>query len=149
MMNRKWTVLAVTMASIALLATGLSMAQDEASPLAKIMEKVTAANNSISKAVRTPVSYKKAQKDVVTSAEDLVKLAKEAREIKDAVKAAKGVPDAEKQWDGLMDQLIATSTELAKVASKGAQPEAKKAHQAVKNACADCHKVFRIEEDDF
>jgi cytochrome c556 len=149
MMNRKWTVLAVTMASVALLATGLSMAQDEASPLAQIMEKVNSTNNSISKAVRTPVSYKKAQKDVVTSAEELAKLGKDAREIKDAVKAAKGVADAEKQWNGLMDQFIAASHDLAKVAGQGGQPEAKKAHQAVKNACADCHKVFRVEEDEF
>lgn len=149
MMNRKWIVLAVTMASVALLATGLSMAQDEASPLAQLMEKVNSANNSISKAVRTPVAYKKSQKDVVDNAEALAKLGKEAREIKDAVKTAKGVADADKQWTGLMDQFITASHDLAKVAGGGGQPEAKKAHQAVKNACADCHKVFRVEEDDF
>lgn len=146
-MNRKWTVLAVTMASVALLATGLSMAQDELSPLGKIMETVSATSSKITKAVRTTVSYKKSQQDVVAGAEELAKLAKEAREIKDAVKAAKGVPDAEKQWNTLMDQFIAASDELAKVASKGTQPEAKKANLALKSVCADCHTVFRVEEE--
>jgi cytochrome c556 len=149
MMNRKWTVLAVTMASVALLATGLSMAQDEASPLAQIMEKVNATSAKITKAVRTPVSYKKSQKDVVTDAQELAKLGAQAREIKDAAKAAKDVPDAETQWNGLMDKMIAASRELATVAGKADQTAAKKANQVVKNACAECHKVFRIEEDDF
>ena len=149
MMNRKWTTLTVTMTAVTLLAGGLSMAQDEASPLAQIMEKVNATSAKITKAVRTPVSFKKSQQDVVTGATDLVDLAKKAREIKDAVKAAKDVPDAEKQWNGLMDHFITATTELGKVAGQGSQPEAKKANQVVKNACADCHKVFRVEDDDF
>ena len=37
--------------------------------------------------------------------------------------------------------------DLAKVAEKGDQVEAKKSHQVVKNSCADCHKVFRKEDD--
>jgi cytochrome c556 len=148
-MNRKWTTLAVTMTAVTLLAAGLSMAQDEASPLAQIMERVNTTSAKITKAVRTPVSFKKSQQDVVTGTTDLVDLAKKAREIKDAAKAAKDVPDAEKQWNGLMDQMIAATNDLSKVASQGSQPEAKKANQVVKNACADCHKVFRVEEDDF
>src|SRR5439155_24415285 len=101
MMNRKWTTLAVTTTSVALLVTGLSMAQDELSPLAQIMEKVNATSAKITKAVRTTVSYKKSQQEVVTDAEALAKLANEARVIQDAVKAAKDVPDAEKQWNTL------------------------------------------------
>jgi cytochrome c556 len=148
-MNRKWTTLAATMTTVTVLAAGLSMAQDEASPLAQIMEKVNSASAKITKAVRTPVSFKKSQHEVVTGATELADLAKKAREIKDAVTAAKGVPDAEKQWNGLMDQFITASNDLAKVAGQGSQPEAKKANQVVKNACADCHKVFRVEDDDF
>ena len=148
-MNRKWTTLAVTMSAFTLLAGGLSMAQDEASPLAQIMEKVNAASAKITKAVRTPVAFKKAQQDVVTGAGDLAELGKKARAIKDAIKSAKGVPDAEKKWNDLMDQMITASNDLAKVAGQGSQPEAKKANQVVKNACADCHKVFRVEDEDF
>src|SRR5262249_17503416 len=74
-MNRKWSVLAVvTLASSALLVGGLALADDDESPLGKLMNKIQAKENAIKKAVRTPVAWAKAQKDVVAAAEDLAKL---------------------------------------------------------------------------
>ena len=146
-MNPKWTVLTVIAAAVALLASGPSLAQDEPSPLAKIMEKVGLTSSVITKAVRTPVSYLKGQQDVVTGAQELAKLADEARVQTSAVEKAKDVPDAAAKWNGLLDQLIATSTALAKVAGTGTFAEAKKANMAVKGVCTECHSVFRIEDE--
>src|SRR5579864_150277 len=80
-MNRKWTVLPVAMAGVAVLAAGFTIAddKDDESPTKKVMEKVQKVNIAITKAVRTPVAFKKAQKDVPSHAEEIVKLAKEAR----------------------------------------------------------------------
>jgi anthranilate phosphoribosyltransferase len=142
-------ILAGTMLSISALTIGIASADDEEGPLKKIMEKVNAKNLMITKGTRTAVAFKKAQKDVVTSAEELVKLAKEAKPIKDAVKKAKDVPDAGAKWDKLMDELVKTSEELAAVAAKPSPTNvpAKDAHKAVKKVCTECHAVFRIEEE--
>ncbi len=154
-MQRKWTVLAVAMASCIALAAGLSLA-DEDSELHKIMEQVNAKNATITKGVRTQVNFAKAQENVVKSAEDLVKLAKKAKAYQDAVKKAKDVPNAGEKWNQMMDKLIKTSKNLAEVAKKnGTTPtqtkknweESKTAHTAVKKSCAECHNVFRIEEE--
>jgi cytochrome c556 len=149
-MLRRWTVLAGTMVSITALTVGISMADDEEGPLHKIMEQVNKMNLAITKGVRTAVAFKKAQKDVVASAEELVKLAKQAKPIKDAVKKAKDVPDADAKWDKYLDNLVKASENLAKVAgaASATQPDVKAAHTAVKKACTDCHTVFRIEEDE-
>ena len=148
-MPRKWMFLAAVMISVGVLTVGIAGADDEESPLAKVMEKVNAKNGVIIKGVRTTVTFKKSQSDVVAAAEELTKLAKEARELgKDTVKKAKDVPDAATKWNELMDQFASTSQNLAKVAGKpGAmQEDAKKAHAAVKKACTDCHTIFRIDE---
>ena len=63
-MLRKWTILGVTMAAVTVLATGFSMAQDEDSPLHKLMEEVNKKNLAITKGVRTAVAFKKSQKVV-------------------------------------------------------------------------------------
>ena len=73
-MLRKWTILGLTMASVTALATGFAMAQDEDSPLHKLMEQVNAKTLAITKAVRTPVSYKKSLKVVADSATELLAL---------------------------------------------------------------------------
>jgi soluble cytochrome b562 len=148
-MNRKWSVLTLTAAVVTLLAAGASRAQHEHSPLAEIMEQVNSTSNLITKAVRTPISYNKSQQDVVTGAQELAKLAGEARQQTSAVEKAKDVPDAQAKWNGLMDQLIAKSNDLAKVAGTGTWDKAKKAHTAVKGVCTECHSVFRIDESDF
>jgi cytochrome c556 len=149
-MQRKWTVLAGTMAACTALAVGLAVADDEEkSPLHKAMEKIQTNYVTITKSTRNAAAFNKAQKKVVESAEQIVKLAKESKPIKDAVKKAKDVEKPEEKWDKYMDTLISSSENLAKVAgqSGATQPQAKTAFNAVKKSCSDCHGVFRVEED--
>src|SRR5438128_1100098 len=137
-MQRKWMILAAAMISVSVLTVGIAGADDEDSPLHKIMEQVNAKNLAITKGVRTAVAFKKAQKDVAASAEDLARLSKEAKALgKDHIKKAKDVPNAEGKWNELMDSFTSTSENLAKVAAKSnaTQIQAKEAHTAVKKAC--------------
>src|SRR3954453_19894951 len=109
-MPRKWMILAAAMVSVTALTVGIAGADDEDSPLHKLMEQVNAKNLAITKGVRTSVAFKKAQKDVVTSAEDLAKLAKEAKGLgKDVVKKAKDVKDGDTKWNELMDSFASAS----------------------------------------
>ena len=146
-MLRKWTILGLTMAAVTALATGFAMAQDEDSPLHKLMEQVNAKNLAITKAVRTPVAFKKSQKVVADSATELAKLSKEAREFKEPSEKQKQSYDT---WTTLMDDMTKASEELAKVAGEGdevaTQAKAKQAHSAVKKSCTACHNVFRVDE---
>ncbi len=151
-MKGKWIVLAGTMLAGVALTAGLSVAADDESPLHKLMEQVNAKNVVVTKGVRTAVNFKKAQKDVVKAAEELAKLGKDAKPIKDAVKKSKGVKDAtDAKWDALMDDFIKSSEELAKVAGKSDATfdKAKTAHSAVKKSCSECHMIFRVEEEGF
>jgi len=151
-MLRKWMILAGAMVSVTVLTVGIAGADDEDSPLHKIMEQVNAKNLAITKGVRTAVAFKKSQQDVATSAEELAKLSKEAKPLgKDVIKKAKDVPNAAAKWDELMDSFTTSSENLAKVAamSGATQEAAKSAHTAVKKACTECHNVFRIEEEGF
>jgi cytochrome c556 len=159
-MLRKWTTLVASMAAITLLATSLSVA-DEDSPLHKLMEKVNSTNLAITKACRTSVNFKKGQKDVVKNAQELAKLAKTARAEEyskdpvakakassDPVAKAKGTPD---NWTKIMDDFAKAAENLAEVAEKPSTTnvEAKAAHTAVKKTCTECHAIFRVEEDKF
>ncbi len=88
-MQRKWMLLPAMTLAVTALVAGLSMADDEDSPLHKKMEEVNKANLAIKKAVRTAVAYKKAQasNEIVKHADELVRLGKEARGLgKDAIK---------------------------------------------------------------
>jgi len=126
-----------------------TQAQDkQESELEHIMEKVNKHNSTITKGTRNKVNFAKSQKDVEKSAKELVKLAKLAKPINDAVKKAKELPDAQKKWDLYIDDLIATSEKLGQVSAKPsvAFEDAKSAFTAVKKACADCHKDFRVDE---
>lgn len=147
-MQRKWTVLAGTMATCIALAAGISVAGDEKSPLHELMEKVQANNIKITKGVRTKISFSKSQQDVVNSAKELVKLSKEAKPIKDAATKAKDVENASEKWDTMMDDFTKESTKFADyVAGKSVtSEEAKKAYKAVSKTCSTCHSVFRVEE---
>jgi cytochrome c556 len=153
-MFRKWLIFTVSAAlfvGIGVLAgPGLSKADDEETPLGKIMEKVNKNNSIIQKGTRSKVAFAKDQKKVAQSAKDIIKLAKEAKPIKDAVKKAT-VADAQKKWDEFMDQLIKTTEKLYDVAGKSnaTQKDAKDAFDSVKKACADCHKDFRVDETKF
>jgi cytochrome c556 len=143
-------ILAAVMVSASLLTIGISMADDEESPLHKVMEQVNAKSLAITKGVRTAVAFKKAQKDVAAAAEDLVKLAKQAKGLgQDHIKKAKDVPNAAGKWNELMDAFASSADHLAQVAAKPStqQADAKSAHTAVKKVCTDCHTVFRIEEE--
>lgn len=148
-MLRKWTVLGGTLAAVTALTVGISMADDDEGPLHQLMEKVQKHNAVITKGARTAVNYKKAQKEVFASAEELVKLAKEAKPLKDGIKKAKGLADAQGKWDKYMDDFEKSSAALAKVAAspKSNNEEAKKAHGVVKAACAACHKDFKVEDE--
>jgi cytochrome c556 len=129
--------------------SSLSQAQDkEESPLEHIMEKVNKHNTTITKGTRNKVNFSKAQKDVEKSAKELVKLAKSAKPIKDAVKKAKELPEAQKKWDEYIEDLIMTSEKLGDVTAKpsAAFEDARSAFTAVKKACADCHKDFRVDD---
>jgi cytochrome c556 len=155
-MIRKWLIFAVSAAMLVVagVVAGPSLSKaddDKESPLEKIMEKVNKNNTIIQKGTRTKVAFAKAQKDVKKSAEDLVKLAKLAKPITDAVKKAKDVPEPQKRWDELIGELIKTSEKLGQVAGKpnAAFQDAKDAFGAVKKVCTDCHKDFRVDETTF
>ena len=111
-MNRKWIGFAASAALVAAfgIGSGLSLAQDQEkkeekeTPLGKIMEKVQKHNIAITKATRNAAQFKKGQKDVEKSADELVKLAKESKPLKEAyLKNAKNETDPEKKWDEIMD----------------------------------------------
>jgi cytochrome c556 len=152
MMTRKCLAFALSAGLLlglgVLIGPSFSKANDDETPLAKIMEKVNKHNSTITKGVRTKVAFAKAQKDVEKSAKELVKLAKEAKSEKDAAKKAKDVANPEKKWDEYIDELVKTSEELGKVAGKASSTfqDAKDAFAKVKNVCNDCHKDFRVDE---
>jgi cytochrome c556 len=154
-MNRKWLAFPVSAGILIVLAIvagpGLLKADDDESPLAKIMEKVNKANNNIKKGTRNKVFYAKNQKDVSKNAKELVKLAKEAKPLKDALKKAKDVADPQKKWDEYIEEFIKTSEKLGELTAKpnATFNDAKKATTDVQNACAGCHKDFRVEEGGF
>ena len=153
-MNRKW--LAFPLSAGILIVIGivagpsLLRADDEESPLGKLMEKVNKNNSTITKGVRNKVNYAKSRKDVVKSAKDFVKLGKDAKSMKDAFKKAK-VADPQKKWEEYIERFIKTSQDLADVTAKEStgQVEAKAAFQKVSKACADCHTDFRVDEGGF
>lgn len=140
-MPRKWTTLAAAVAAVILTASGFSYA-DEDSPVHKLMEKVGAKNNAVAKGVRTPVAFKKAQKELDAHVEELIKLGKEWRELKEPAEKQK---KSFAEWTKLTDDYIKKSEALKEAIGKG-QAEAKSAHNAVKATCTACHEVFRVEE---
>jgi cytochrome c556 len=148
-MQRKWTVLAAAVVSVTVIAVGLAMAQDEDSPLHKIMEEVNKNNLIITKGVRNAVSFKKEQQKVVTSAKELVTLAKKAREREYGEKAAQKQKKTYEDWTRMIDAFTTKADMLVTVASKSGatQAAAKKAFTAVKAACTNCHNDFRVDEN--
>src|SRR4051794_4866998 len=79
-MLRKFAVLTVSLGIIA----GLAVAADDESPTAKIMEKVNVKHSALRKSTRTAAEFKKSGSTIPKNTEEIVKLAKEAREIKDS-----------------------------------------------------------------
>lgn len=145
-MPRKWTTLALTLTALTVVAAGLTFADDDDSPIKKVMEKVNAKNNAIKKAVRTKVAFVKAQKDVVKNADDLIGLAKQSREMKEsAEKQKKSFAD----WQKLCDDFIKKTEDFKEVAAKSGTTfdQAKKAYSTVAASCTACHNDFRVEDD--
>ncbi len=147
-MLRKWIILATVATAVALMATGVTFADDENSPLHKLMEKVGSKSNAIKKATRTPVAYKKDREAVVKHAEELIDLGKQARDMKESAEKQKK-PMAE--WQKLCDDFIKKSTEFKDFAEKSGttkndQEAAKKSYASVAASCAACHDVFKDKE---
>ncbi|WP_158633406.1 cytochrome c [Tautonia sociabilis] len=148
MMLRKWLALAASVSCVAILTAGLSAAApQEEETLEELMEKVSTANNKINRYIRTPVSFKKSQDEIVSLAKELVELGKKSRENEEALDKAKDVEKPKEKWQALMDDMIKHTETLVKQAEAGDQGLAKDAHTEVKKACAECHKVFRVEDD--
>ena len=148
MMLRKWLALAASVSLVAALSAGLSAAtvvEDET--LHEMMEKVSAANNKINRYLRTPVSFKKDQANAVTEAKLLLELGKKSRGNEEAIENAKDIENPKEKWVALMDDMIKHTEELIKTAEAGDQAKAKDSHTEVKKSCAECHKVFRVEDD--
>jgi cytochrome c556 len=150
-MTGKWIVFASSAAILVGLGAGIALpnADDVETPLGKIMEKVQKHNLSITKGVRNKVAFKKSQKSVEQSAKELVKLAKLAKPLNDAVKKAKDVTEPQKVWDQYFDRFVKNSEKLGEVAGQPAAKfeDTKKAFNALKKVCSDCHHDFRIEEN--
>lgn len=144
-MPRGLTLTAATMLGVALGVAGLSLAADE-SPLEKSMTVIQAKTNAIRKATRTPQAWKKDQKSVVASAEEISKQAKEARKEKGPAEKQKKTHD---EWTKLMDDMIKSSDEVAALAKKSdtTQPQAKNAFTSLNKTCTACHSVFRVDDE--
>ncbi len=145
-MSRKWTTLAAVVTAVTLTATGLSLAADEDSPMHKLMEKVNAKNNAIKKATRTPVAYKKAQKDLAKHADELIDLGKQSREHEESAEKEKK-PFAD--WQKLCDDFVAKTEEYKDaVATRRADPgTGEEGVHPVAASCTACHDVFRKEDE--
>ncbi len=147
-MNRKGIALTTTFGLALLVAGGLTLAQEEGSPLHQVMEKVQKNNSAVLRGVRNTASYKKSQEDVAEAAVALVKLAKEARPLGKEVSEAQ--KKEVKEWETLTDAWILESEKFSKlVTDKAEQPAVKDAYKAVSKTCTNCHEVFRVDEADF
>ena len=153
-MIRKWMVFVLSAGLLVSLGVGVKLSQandEQESELGKIMEQVQKHHLLITKGVRSPANFKKAQKDVEKSTKELVKLAKKAKPIKDALAKAKDEKDPQKKWDEFMDDLVKNTEKFEKVAAKPGTtgPQAKDSFKSVAKNCTDCHAVFRVDEDSF
>jgi cytochrome c556 len=148
-MVRKWMVFALSTGVLISIAGATFSADDEETELGKIMEKVNKQNSAIKQGTRNPVTYKKKHQDVAKASKEMVKLAKEAKPLKDALTKAKNEANPQQKWNELMDAFITTSEKMKDTAGKS-EPDyddTKKAFTAVTKACADCHQVFRVDDN--
>ncbi len=150
-MLRKWMVFALSAGLLVTLAGVGFSGDDDESPLEKVMEKVNKANAKIKQGVRNPANFRKKQKEVAEKSKELVKLAKESKPMKDALDKAKNEAKPQEKWNTLMDAFIEKSEKLSEVANKPSPDydATKKAFSAVSKTCADCHNVFRVEDENF
>jgi cytochrome c556 len=146
-MFRKWTILLAVMSAVTVAFAGISMADDEESPVHKLMEKVSSTGNAIKKATRTAVAYKKSQAELPKLAGEMIDLAKKAKEFKEPSEKQK---KTYAEWQKLCDDWIKETEKFKDVVANPAtkQEAAKKAYNTVNTTCTDCHKVFRVEDDE-
>jgi cytochrome c556 len=145
-MWRKWTTLALGMLAVSSLATGLSLADDD-SPLHKLMESVGKENAAIKKAIRTKVSYAKAdKKELGKHVDELIDLAKKARDMKEAADKQKKPME---EWTKAIDDFLKKTGEFKDVMAKSNPTfeAAQKSFRAVSASCSSCHNTFKVEED--
>lgn len=145
-MKRQWTTLAIMLTTVMLTISGLAVADDE-SPIGKLMEKVGQKANMIKKAVRTQVAYKKSQKELSGLADELIKLAKDSKDMKEPAEKQKKTYE---EWVKLSDEWIKKTEEFRDLVAKPStdQAVAKKAFNSVNTTCTECHKVFRVDDVD-
>ena len=136
--------LAITAATMSLLA-GFVLADDDKGPLEKLMEKIQTKTNGVRNVTRNAANYAKGSGSIAKDCEEVIKLGKESRDMKEPAEAAKK-PLAE--WQKLTDDMIRTAEELAKVSGnpKSTQAQAKEAFTAFNKTCAACHNVFKKDE---
>lgn len=136
-MLRKFAIAALTMSCFA----GLTMA-DDGGPLETIMKGIQSKTNAIRKASRTAADYKKGAASIAKDCEEVIKLSKESRDIKEPSEKEKR-PLAE--WQKLTDEMIAATEALAKVAKdpKSTQAQAKEAFTTYTKTCSACHNVYK------
>ena len=139
-MLRKFAIAALSMTFLA----GITLA-DEDSPLEKLMEKIQAKTNAIRKVTRNAAEYKKGAASIAKDTEEIVKLARESRDMKEPSEKEKK-PLAE--WQKLTDDMIHATEELGKVTadSKTTQAQAKEAFTTFTKTCSACHTIYKKEE---
>jgi cytochrome c556 len=145
-MQRKWTTLAVAMFAVVALVTGFALADDE-SPLEKLMEAVGKENAAIKKAIRTKVSYAKAdRKEISQHVDELIDLGKQARKIKAAAEKQKKPYE---EWTKAMDDFLKKTEEFKDVMAKPATnfDQAKKSFATVTASCNSCHTAFKVADE--
>lgn len=141
-MSRKFAVLSVALIA---LAGFVYAADDDETETGKLMEVINKKNTELRNATRTAANYKKSVATIAKSAEELIEKAKEAKKIKEPAEKAKK-PFSE--YEKLMDEMIAKTEELSKLAEKkgSTQIQAKDAFAAVGKTCTACHDVFKKDE---
>jgi cytochrome c556 len=142
-MLRKFAFLAFALVAV----TGLALAatDDDDSPTGKLMSKINTSHRVLQKATRTAPEYKKTSSQIPKAVEEIVKHAKEARELKEPSEKAKK-PHAD--YEKLMDEMIKTAEDLSKLVAKSGttQVQAKEAYNTYNKTCTACHEVFKKDE---
>lgn len=147
-MLHRWTTLAVTTGTAALLTVGVVLADDKVrkdTPLARIMRQVDEETKVVRDGVKTIVRFRKTAKEVSASSTSLAKLAEESRPFTEPAKEFK---KPQELWGQLTDKLVEASGEMAKAAEKGDFNEARKAWTSLNNTCTNCHGAFRPSNED-
>ncbi len=150
-MNRKWLAFPLSAGILLVLgiiiSPGPSKANDDESPLGKVMEKVNKNNSTITKGDAQQGEFREVAEGRGEERQGIRQAGKEAKPFKDAFKKSKAA-DPQKKWDEYMDDFIKTSEDLAALVGKAdaSQVDAKAAFDKVKKTCADCHNDFRVEE---